>query len=86
MSRNSKISKTTKLEVEVVKSIGERIGYGHLMTIASALWRKSLKEKDCPISGAFVPTCIDFLEKESRASAESIIRLYDEIINQALKQ
>jgi len=42
-------------DIDIIKSIGEQVGYGHLMCVASALWRKSLKEKGIPEDGAFVP-------------------------------
>lgn len=38
-----------------VKRLGEKIGYGNLMSWASALWRKNLSEIGCPTEGAFVP-------------------------------
>lgn len=49
-------NETFKEQVEIIKSIGDQIGYGHLMCIASALWRKRLKETGTPPEGAFVPT------------------------------
>lgn len=42
-------------EINVVKTIGDEIGYGHLMSIASALWRKKLIEINIPEGGAFIP-------------------------------
>ena len=45
-----------KDEYEAVKFIGEQIGYGNMMTIASALWRNKLKESGIPEGGAFIPT------------------------------
>ena len=43
-------------EAIAVKMLGEEIGYGNLMEWASALWRKQLKDKGYPTSGAFIPT------------------------------
>lgn len=42
-------------EIEIIESLSEKIGYGHLMSIASALWRKKLKEINVPECGAFIP-------------------------------
>lgn len=42
-------------DVNIIKAIGDEIGYGHLMSIASALWREKLKKMGVPESGAFVP-------------------------------
>ena len=52
-----------KEEVLAVKKLGDEIGYGNLMNIASALWRDMLKKTGTPIEGAFVPTCIPFIKK-----------------------
>lgn len=42
-------------EMHQVQKLGEAIGYGNLMSWASALWRRHLKEKGFPVDGAFVP-------------------------------
>lgn len=70
---------TQEQEINVVKNLGESIGYGHLMSIASALWRKSLKEKGYHEDGAFVPTCIDFINKEMFEMTEESNKMYDKI-------
>lgn len=41
-----------------VQSLGEDIGYGELMSIASRLWREYLKDLGVGESGAFVPVII----------------------------
>jgi len=43
-----------KEEMLQVKILGQKIGYGNLMTMASALWRHDLKKNNLPTSGAFV--------------------------------
>ena len=40
-----------------VKQLGDRIGYGNLISWASALWRNSLREQGFPDSGAFIGVC-----------------------------
>lgn len=47
-----------KRECEAVKELGDQIGYGNLMTIASALWAYDLIEDDLPDTGAFFPTIL----------------------------
>ncbi len=37
-----------------VSALGDRIGYGALMSSASASWRNALVEQDCPVGGEFV--------------------------------
>lgn len=68
------------IEVNKVKELGEQIGYGHLMSIASALWRKTLKESGIPENGAFVPTCLPFIDKEVADSTKSKREMYDKMV------
>lgn len=42
-------------EILEVKKLGDKIGYGHLMQLASALWRHDLRMGGISMSGAFVP-------------------------------
>lgn len=51
-------------EAASVKQLGEEIGYGNLMEWASALWRKDLKDKGYPISGALVPKIAELSEDQ----------------------
>lgn len=53
-----------KKEAAAVKQLGEEIGYGNLMEWASALWRKDLKDKGCPINGALVPKIAELSEDQ----------------------
>ena len=46
------------------------------MSIASALWRKNLEDSGYPTSGAFVPTCLPFVEKEL---ADGYNKMYDNV-------
>ena len=69
-------------EIKEVKILGEKIGYGNMMGIASALWRKSLKEKDYPISGAFVPTCLDFIKEDLQDLDKKGRKHYDEMVSE----
>ena len=69
-----------KYEVDIVKKLGDEIGYGHLMELASALWRKTLEEEGYPTSGAFVTTLECFLSKEIMASSKAERKLYDNLI------
>lgn len=46
-------------EMLAVKQLGEEIGYGNMMSWASALWRKLLTDRDLPESGAFVPRILE---------------------------
>jgi hypothetical protein len=46
-------------EIAAVKLVGEKIGYGNMMYIASALWRRSMRKKGYPTSGVFFPVLPD---------------------------
>ena len=65
-------------DVNIVKALGDEIGYGHLMSLASALWRKKLKETGVPESGAFVPMVQAGIKDDWLN--EGTIKQYDEII------
>lgn len=71
-----------KSEVEAVKKLGEQIGYGHLMSLASALWRESLNKKGYSRIGAFIPTTITSIRKELIESHQKDCFNYDKIIKQ----
>lgn len=75
---------TFKDQVKLVKSIGDNIGYGHLMFIASALWRKDLKEHGVPPEGAFIPTIEYSVKKTDLKSIQKDKELYDSIIEKSL--
>lgn len=77
---------TIKKEVLEVKELGDRIGYGHLMTIASALWRKLLKDSGTPETGAFVPTIYPFLNKDGKDNQDKEMLIYDQLVNETLNK
>jgi len=72
-----------RTEIVAVKVLGDLIGYGHLMHIASALWRKSLVEKhNLPPDGAFIATSDDFItDEKAMAEIQKSIQLYDNLIH-----
>lgn len=57
-------------EIEAVKRLGEQIGYGNMMDIASALWALSLERQYGITSGAFVPTITGMMLKKHAKQAE----------------
>lgn len=69
-----------KSEAAQVKELGERIGYGHLMSMASALWRKSLEDKGWPVIGAFIPMVEEFVEKDMLESSMKEREAYDAFV------
>lgn len=53
-------------EIEAVKALGEQIGYGNLMGIASALWAIDLDKSGHGHSGVFLPVCDFSLKSPDR--------------------
>jgi hypothetical protein len=68
-------------EIDEVFKLGERIGYGHLMCLASALWRRKMRVMGLPDSGAFVPTSITALTGDYAKFAKSDCKNYDQIVD-----
>jgi hypothetical protein len=66
-----------KNQADRVKVLGEQIGYGHLMELASALWRQSLRDMDVPEEGAFVPVCTYQVKKKEQPMLLRTINNYD---------
>lgn len=87
MENNQKnIMETYKQQVNAVKELGDEIGYGHLMHLASALWRQKLRDGGIPENGAFIPT-IDFCLKKSELKEMNKDKvLYDKIIANSTKK
>ena len=57
---------TKKDEIKAVKKLGNEIGYGHLMSLASAIWRHNLEEKYPGTGGgAFIPTIMNFIKDDA---------------------
>lgn len=55
-------------EVDAVRNLGEKIGYGNMMAIASALWRENLRQNKYPICGA----CIPVLESDIKSGCKGL--------------
>lgn len=75
---------TRKGEIEVVKMIGDKIGYGHTMELASALWRRKLKETGTPENGAFVPVATFQIKDDEMEMVEKNIKNYDLLVAREL--
>jgi hypothetical protein len=63
--------KQHKEEVVAVKQLGEKIGYGNIMSIASALWQLDLEKKHGLDSGAFIPTIIQLMKPAEGKKAQA---------------
>lgn len=75
-----------KAEILAVDSLGRQIGFGHLMSLATALWRRQLKKSgEHLMSGAFVPTVDLFVKDEHLPSVMGNVKLYDEYVSRKLE-
>lgn len=75
-----------KEEVLWTKELGEKIGYGNLMEIASALWVLEFQKRELPVDGVLVPTGVSFINDESYKISvlkqrENYIRDCKEVLN-----
>ena len=68
-----------KREILEVKALGDRIGYGNMMDIASALWTLELERLYGIKNGAFIPTVESLLTKRGKEIGKKSIefRLYE---------
>ena len=69
-----------KTEIEVVKKVGEKIGYGHMMELASALWRQKLRDTKVPETGAFISVLSSDVKGEALERAIKNNDHYDNIL------
>lgn len=60
-------------EIRIVRELGERIGYGNMMTIAAALWTLKLREDGVKRTPPRVVTNLSSLSTQDRAAAQEEI-------------
>ena len=72
-------------DIAAVNELGNRIGFGMLMELASAIWRAKLKPQGIE-TGAFIPTLEHFLvdDEEIREMTKNEMRHYDILIKKHL--
>ena len=69
---DDKLIEIYKNEILKVKALGESIGYGNLMDIASILWGHKLERSGILDNGAFYPMIIDEI-KEGKLKEDAIL-------------
>ena len=76
-----------KEQVQSVKQLGDKMGYGHLMALASALWRKKLCDEhgERYKSGAFIAVVDCVVEPEHLRKMKAELELYDYIVKSVLE-
>lgn len=63
-------------DVDAVQSLGEELGWGHLMELAAALWAMDAREDNCPDAGCFVPVCLSQVDSAVREDAQHEREMY----------
>ena len=73
-------------EVVAVERLGEKMGYGHLMCLASAIWRRELTKEynERLAEGAFVPTLKMLVVEDWQENIEKENKIYDDIVKAVL--
>ncbi|MER9769006.1 hypothetical protein NKJ09_23410 [Mesorhizobium sp. M0189] len=66
-------SHTDPVHGEVVRDLGSRIGYGALMSSASASWRAALENRGGPVGGEFVAgPCQAMVDRALKQAREAV--------------
>lgn len=74
-------------EVNAVQRLGEQIGYGNLMSLASALWRRKLAKKygEDFTKDAFLPVLNIDIKPEELEMYQKESNFYDALVVNALE-
>lgn len=64
-------------DFELVKILGDQIGYGNMMELAAVLWRDKLRAEGLPESGAFAVVGNYDLTPDQTKSVCDTHRVYD---------
>ena len=76
-------------EMILVKNLGNRIGYGNLMSWASALWKKELVDNGCSKELAelsvFVPVSIADVKDKRINEIKASESIYDSYVEEFIK-
>lgn len=75
-----------KQEAVAVEWLGDSIGYGHLMALATALWRRKLKAEGLPEHGAFIGVCDISIKDDMLDRVMKGVRMYDEIVKRCYEK
>lgn len=72
------------LAARLVAQLGSTLGYGHLMELASALWKSDLERRGMSeasaANGAFVPVLLMDVKEERRGAAAAQRKIYEDWI------
>jgi hypothetical protein len=75
-----------RAEMQSVKQLGEQIGYGNLISWASALWRSSLRKQGFTDSGAFIGVCECSIKSDCLDRVHKQEAVYDTLLSNLLEE
>lgn len=76
------MNRLTDNEVLPTQTLCNVYGYGHMMELISALWRKKLAEDGIPTEAAFIPTITTSVRGEYIRLTVAQSRLYDTLVKE----
>ena len=73
-------------EIKILQQLGSILGWGHMMHLCTALWRRQLATNygDGCKSGAFIGVCACSIKEDVLPFAMQTVALYDGIVAKAL--
>ena len=70
--------------IKILNKLSKAEGYGHIMSLVSALWRADARSRNEPIEGCFVPVCINNLKRSHASAISHDLQVYDRIVENQL--
>ena len=70
--------------IRMLDKLGKTEGYGHIMSLVSALWRADARSRKEPIEGCLIPTCINSLKRSHASAISHDLQVYDRIVENQL--
>ena len=70
--------------IKMLNKLGKAEGYGHIMSLVSALWRADARSRNEPVEGCFVPVCLNNLKRSHASAISHDLQVYDRIVENHL--
>ena len=70
--------------IKMLDKLGKTEGYGHIMSLVSALWRADARSRNEPVDGCLVPVCLNNLKRSHASVISHDLQVYDRIVENQL--
>lgn len=70
--------------IKILDDLCKTDGYGHVMSLVSALWRADTRSRNEPIEGCFVPVCLNNLKRSHASAISHDLQVYDKLVENQL--